>query len=774
MRILFLHPNFPAQFRHLAAAIAQDSRHQVVFGTTRREGRLPGVTKMIYSPKREARPETHHYVRPLENAVIQGQAVYRMAEQLKARGFVPDVVYGHSGWGPTLLMKDIFPKAKLLCYFEWFYHAHGTDADFDPNEPLTADDEARIRLKNAPILVDLYSCDRGLSPTYWQRQQFPLENHSKITVRHDGVDTNFFRPQPGAKLVLPRLNLDLSHVEELVTYVGRGMEPYRGFPQFIEAIYLLQQRRPQCHVVIVGEDRVAYGKSLPDGKTYKQLMLEKFPLDLSRVHFTGHLPYEEYLKVLQASSAHVYLTRPFVLSWSMLEALSTGCLVVGSSTAPVTEVIQDGVNGLLANFFSPEEIANRIEEALKDRDRMNQIRTKARQIIQERYDLSLLLPQHLQWIGQDMGDSQIPLWTPTQSKPANESNGKFEDQEPSSTPELVAIANSNESNRPLQQTNSLTGDPPIPQELLERSNRTYKKSKNLLTPAIAKGFGSNRPLQKLPSKAGDPPTPQELLEKSNQKRKDTKHSPTPAIANSLESNEQQPSVLQIGDRTVTGTELVSLLNQYQLLPKLKQEMLIEEAIAPFDCTPEEQAKCCQDFYEEYQLTSLAARQKWLQQQGMTEAQLINLATRQLRIEKFKQATWASKLETYFLKRKSQLDEFVYSLIRLQDADMAKEIYFRLQESEQSFPQLAEQYSQGPEARTGGLIGPVGLSNAHPKLAQLILNSEPGQLMPPTQIKDVWVIVRLEKFLPAQLDEPMRQRLLNELFASWLNEQLKAL
>jgi glycosyltransferase involved in cell wall biosynthesis len=415
MRILFLHPNFPAQFRHVATAIAKDKRHQVVFGTTCREGNLPDVYKALYKPSREARPETHHYVRNLENAVLQGQAVYRMAEQLKARGFVPDIVYGHSGWGPTLFSKDIFPHAKLLCYFEWFYHAHGTDADFDPTDLLDADSEARIRMRNTPILTDLYSCDRGLSPTYWQRQQFPTEYHNKISVLHDGVDTHFFSPKPAAKLVLPRINLDLSHVEELVTYVGRGMEPYRGFPQFMEAVALLQERRPRCHVVIVGSDRVAYGKPLPDGKTYKQAMLEKFPLDLSRVHFTGQLPYEDYLQVLQASSVHVYLTRPFVLSWSMLEAMSTGCLLVASNTAPVTEVIQDGINGLLADFFSPAEIVDRIEEGLNYPDRMNAIRQKARETILAQYDLSKLLPLHLQWIQEHVSERELFVM-PSQAK----------------------------------------------------------------------------------------------------------------------------------------------------------------------------------------------------------------------------------------------------------------------------------------------------------------------------------------------------------------------
>ncbi|MBD2726455.1 glycosyltransferase [Nostoc sp. FACHB-892] len=400
MKILFLHPNFPSQFRNLAIVLGKDPNHKVVFGTNRPEGEIPGVYKAIYAPSREAAPQTHHYVRSLENAVLTAQAVYRVAEKLKAEGFVPDIVYGHSGWGPTLFMKDIFPKAELLCYFEWFYHAHGSDADFDPNEPLNADDECRIRVKNAPILTDLYSCDRGLSPTNWQRQQFPKEYHSKLTVIHDGVDTKYFVPKPGAKLVLPRINLDLSHVEELVTYVGRGMEPYRGFPQFMEAVALIQQRRPKCHVVVVGEDRVAYGKNLPDGQTYKKLMLEKLKssLDLSRLHFTDRLPYNEYLQVLQASSAHIYLTRPFVLSWSMLEVMAAGCLLIASKTPPVLEVIQDGVNGLLVDFFSPQNVANRVEEALNNPQEMQAIRANARETILKRYDLAKLLPQHLQWM----------------------------------------------------------------------------------------------------------------------------------------------------------------------------------------------------------------------------------------------------------------------------------------------------------------------------------------------------------------------------------------
>lgn len=397
MRFLFLHPNFPAQFRHLAVALAADPRNEVVFVTASPVGELPGVKKVVYKLAREPRKETHQYLRGLELGVLHGQAASRAAFALRARGFVPDVIYGHSGWGSTLYMPDAFPNRPLICNFEWFYHAHGTDADFDPAEPMTIDDAARIRTKNAAILIDLHSCKAGSSPTHWQKQQFPVEFQSKIDVCHEGIDTDYFQPR-ASKLVLPRLGIDLSETSEVVTYVGRGMEPYRGFPQFIEAMHLLLQRRKNCHVVIVGEDRVAYGRKPPRGQSYKKQMLEQFPLDPKRVHFTGLLPYGEYLQVLQASSAHVYLTRPFVLSWSMMEAMAAGCLVIASDTQPVKELIKDGFNGLLTDFFSPEKLATRINEALDRPKEMVAIKAKARETITHQYSLKEILPRRVKWI----------------------------------------------------------------------------------------------------------------------------------------------------------------------------------------------------------------------------------------------------------------------------------------------------------------------------------------------------------------------------------------
>ncbi len=385
MRVLFLHNNFPAQYRHIARLLAADRDNQVVFATSRREGTIPGVEKVLYKPARAVRAETHHYVRSLESAVLAGQAVYRITGALKQRGFVPDLVCGHSGWGPTFYVKDAFPDAKLLCYFEWYYRARGTDADFLPDSPIGADDACRIRTRNAPILLDLAECDWGQSPTRWQSDQFPEVFRSKISVLHDGVDTDYFQPEAGAKLVLP--DLDLASAREIVTYVARGMEPYRGFPQFMAAAALLLARRPDCHVVVVGEDRVAYGRKLGHGQTYQQKMLAELDLDRSRIHFTGPLPYGQYRQVLRASSVHVYLTVPFVLSWSMIEALATGCLVVASDTAPVREVIADGRNGLLVDFFAAERLADRVAEGLDHPDRFAEIRAAARRTVLERYDL---------------------------------------------------------------------------------------------------------------------------------------------------------------------------------------------------------------------------------------------------------------------------------------------------------------------------------------------------------------------------------------------------
>lgn len=400
MKFLFLHSSFPGQFLHLAHYLGA-SGHQVVFLTrSADQGDLPSVRRILYQPARGISPHTHHYLRGLERAVIEGQAAYQAADELKKQGFVPDAIIGHSGWGPTIYMKDLFPNAPLLCHFEWYYRKHGSDAAFGPDEHLSPDDECRIRTKNGPILLDLYTCDAGFSPTYWQHSQFPVEYAAKIKVIHEGINTTACKPDTTKKLVLPQIGLDLSEAREIVTYVGRGLEPYRGFPQFMAAIAELQRRRPHCHVVVVGGEGVFYGKPLPDGKSWKQKMLDELPLDRQRLHFTGYLTRPDYQTVLQASTVHVYLSRPFILSWSMLEAMACGCTLVASATPPIREVVNDGVNGLLADFFNPRELADRIEAALVDPGLRRGLSLRARETVLDRYDLRQQLPRQLELIQQ--------------------------------------------------------------------------------------------------------------------------------------------------------------------------------------------------------------------------------------------------------------------------------------------------------------------------------------------------------------------------------------
>ena len=355
--------------------------------------------KVVYKTKRAVSEKTHPFLQGLEEAVLEGQAAEEAAFSLKQQGFRPDVIYGHSGWGAPLFMKDVYPEVPLMGYFEWFYHPYGADVDFG-GRMVTADDEARLRIKNTPILLDLEACSCGVSPTYWQQSQFPLEYVNKIKVIHDGVDTRWCAPKPGP-LVLAHKGLDLSQVPEIITYVGRGMEPYRGFPQFMEALDIVLRRRPQAHAVIVGNQQdVFYSPKRRDGKSYKDVVLEHLDMDMTRVHFMGHLPKQQYLQVLQASSVHVYLTVPFVLSWSVLEAMSCGCMLVASDTQPVREVLNHGVTGLLADMLKPQELAERIEEALVEKRQTQAMRRRARELILDRYDLNRLLPRHLELIQQ--------------------------------------------------------------------------------------------------------------------------------------------------------------------------------------------------------------------------------------------------------------------------------------------------------------------------------------------------------------------------------------
>ena len=398
MNILLLHPNCPGQFVYLAPFLAKDTNHKVVVITKGNTMNLPNVKIGLYKTTRAVTPGLHSYLVPMEEAVLDGQAVFRAVYSLKQQGFVPDIILGHTGWGSMLYLKDLYPEVPMIGYFEWYYHALHSDAQWWKDETMDVNDILRVRTKNAHHLLSLEACDVGYTPTLWQHEQFPAIYQPKLKVIHDGVDTKFLCPNEDAKLILEDIQLDLSEAEEIITYVSRGFEAYRGFPQFMDAVRILLKKRPQAHVVIVGNDRVCYGAAAADGKTYQQGEEEKGGYDVKRVHFVGPRHRAHYLQILQASSVHVYLTRPFVLSWSMLEAMAVGCPLVASATPPVEEVVEDGVNGLLANFRSPEHIAMRVEEILDDRALAKQLGKKARETILERYELNKQLNKQMSLI----------------------------------------------------------------------------------------------------------------------------------------------------------------------------------------------------------------------------------------------------------------------------------------------------------------------------------------------------------------------------------------
>jgi glycosyltransferase involved in cell wall biosynthesis len=406
MRILFVHQNFPAQYRYLAETLARDKRCQVMAlgdaGNLKQRGTISGVSVAGYAPPAPAAARTHHYVRPLEGAVRRGQAVVRACLELRKRGFEPDLVCAHPGWGEALFLKDVYPDARLLLYCEFYYRAKGADVGFDPEFPATLDDMFRVRIKNSASLLSLEAANCGISPTKWQRDAFPLQFRDRIAVVHDGVDTDLVRPDPRAEVVVAGKGLTLNTRDEIVTYVARNLEPYRGFHIFMRALPEIQRRRPRAHVLIVGADGVSYGSPLPKGQTYRKQYLDEVGrrLDMSRIHFLGQVPYETLLRIYQISSAHVYLTYPFVLSWSMLEAMAAGCCVIASRTPPVEEVMANGRNGVLVDFFNADEIAARVDEVLGSSRDMSRMRERARKTVVEGYDLRrVCLPRQLKLLG---------------------------------------------------------------------------------------------------------------------------------------------------------------------------------------------------------------------------------------------------------------------------------------------------------------------------------------------------------------------------------------
>lgn len=380
MRYLFVHQNFPAQFVHLLRHLVRQDAHEILFLTENTSNRLAGVRKMVHTLPRPPSASTHPDMVELEFAAVRAQAVADSARRLKALGFVPEIIIGHHGWGEMLNLPDVWPHAPSLGYFEFYYHTEGVDVNFDPEFPTRPEHFPRIRNKNAVNLLALENPGRGFTPTRFQHETYPAWARPRIDVLAEGVNLRTCRPRPELReSTITLAGYKVAADEKLITYVVRDLEPYRGFHVFMRSLPHILAERRDARVILVGGDAVSYG-ARPARGTWRERMLDELAgrLDLSRVHFAGRVPYETYLRLMQRSDVHVYLTYPFVASWSLREALACGCAVVASDTAPVREFVTHEKTGLLVPFLQPERIAEGVLRLLDDAALSARLRRAAR------------------------------------------------------------------------------------------------------------------------------------------------------------------------------------------------------------------------------------------------------------------------------------------------------------------------------------------------------------------------------------------------------------
>lgn len=406
MKILLIHQNFPGQYKHLAPALVALG-HQVVALTckVKEPQRWKGVHIVPYAIRGSSTQGIHPWLSDFETKLLRGTSCYQGALALKKQGFEPDVICAHHGWGESLFLKDVWPDARLGLYCELYHLSQKPFLNFDPEFPSRTPDTdgLRIRLKNLNNRLHEEVMDAGISPTRFQASTFPAEWQDRITVAHDGIDTDLVRPDAQARLTLDDGSV-LTRDDEVITFINRNLEPYRGYHIFMRALPAILKRRPNAHVVLLGGDDTSYGARPPKGKTWKQIYIDEVRGRIptphwNRVHFLGRVPYERFLAMMQVSTAHVYLTYPFVLSWSLLEAMSAGCAILASDTAPVQEVMTEGETGWMVDFFDTDALTERLCALLDDPATRARLGATARAFAQENYDLQRhCLPQHVDWV----------------------------------------------------------------------------------------------------------------------------------------------------------------------------------------------------------------------------------------------------------------------------------------------------------------------------------------------------------------------------------------
>ncbi|MGJ8602544.1 MAG: glycosyltransferase family 4 protein [Marivita sp.] len=406
MKLLLIHQNFPGQFKHLGPALAKRGDQVVVLTPKVKEpSKWSGIAILPYEVTGNSTPGVHPWLTDFETKLLRGTACFEAAVALRDKGFVPDVILAHHGWGESLFLKDVWPDARLGLYCE-LYHRYGAGhTDFDPEfTSRTPDrDPLRLRMKNLNNRLHEEVMDAGISPTQFQASTYPDHHRDRITICHDGVDTTYVVPNPAAALTLPDGRV-LTRDDEVVTFINRNLEPYRGYHVFMRALPDLLRRRPSAQVVLLGGDDTSYGAKPPKGKTWKQIFIDEVrpqisDADWARVHFLGRVPYNTFLSMLQVSRVHIYLTYPFVLSWSLLEAMSAECAIIASDTAPVHEAIKDGQTGVMVDFFDRATLADETCALLESPERRAALGANARRFAQATYDLErICLPKQLNWV----------------------------------------------------------------------------------------------------------------------------------------------------------------------------------------------------------------------------------------------------------------------------------------------------------------------------------------------------------------------------------------
>ncbi len=412
MKILFIHQNFPGQYKHLAPLLASQGHECVALTLKVKEATTwNGVQVLPYSLPNRGGQNVHRWLIDLDTKVTRGEACYHAAVKLRESGFTPDLILAHPGWGESLFLRDVWPSARIGLYCELYHQAGYPHMNFDPEFPApdAGTDALRMRMKNLNNHLHFGAANAGISPTQFQADTFPKGFRNRITVSHDGINTVQACPNPEAILKLDNVP-ELSRDDEVITFVNRNLEPYRGYHIFMRTLPRLLRERPNARVLIVGGNEVSYGAAPPKGQTWKQIFVDEVRdqipgADWDRVHFLGRIPYDAFLKLLQVSRVHVYLTYPFVLSWSLMEAMSCEAAIVASDTAPVREVITHGETGRLADFFDKEALVKEVCELLEDPEQRKALGQAARQKMQAQYDLkSICLPRQMDWIKSVMRD----------------------------------------------------------------------------------------------------------------------------------------------------------------------------------------------------------------------------------------------------------------------------------------------------------------------------------------------------------------------------------